>query len=87
MQLRRKRGKGERRKRGWRKEKGDHFWSKRKEKREVARRKRHAEEELLEKKFPVIEDQGDLEKKRSIFRRWEYTLSAVQSTAKYGPHS
>lgn len=83
--LRKKRGRGERRNRRWRKDKDDHFWSDRKEKREVKRRKRQVEEEMLEKLFPILEDGSIVEKKQSIFRRFEYVLSAVRSARKDGP--
>ena len=86
MALRRRKGRGERKKKGWRRgEKDDHFSTERKEKREVKRRKRHMEEEILERDFEVIENGDTLAKKWSILKRMEYVLSTVKSSQTYGP--
>lgn len=85
--LRRKKGRGERRRKAWRKEKDDRFSSERKERREMQRRKRNLEESVLEETYPVRLEGDDNERKRSIFRRMEYVLSTAKSSSRYGPRS
>jgi len=83
--LKRRKGKGERKKKGWQREKDNHFWTKKKEWREVKRRKKVAEEILLEEKFAIVENGDVTATKLSIFKRMEYVLSTVKSAQTYGP--
>jgi len=87
MTLKRKRGKGERRKKGWHKENDDWSHSGQKEKREVKRRKKNKEEEMLEASFPILEGGNVVAIKQSLMHRMEYVLSSIKSSAKYGPRS
>jgi len=87
MTLRKKKGRGEKKNRGWYRKKDDKFSSERKEKREIKRRKKRKEEEILEEQYAVPLEGTITAKKIAIFRRMEYVLSTVKSSARYGPRS